>query len=339
MLKLKRFPLLLGLLLGAIPALAAPQYDFFICANVNKGYVIGSKIVTTNGLFRLTDSGEWQHIGVNDTTLTGAAFDPRDSSVVYTSALNGLWIPLEGSVTGRMANGWDMTEGRDVALDPHAPDTIYLAHTEGIAVSTDKGLTLEHRNHGLPQRGRYAETVEVDYTTAGRVFAGCEKGVFLTEDAGLNWRQVLPTQAQVNDIQQSPLDADYWIALTDEQGAWASHDRGLTWQPIKGLPADHALYNVAFDPTDEQRIVAGSWNYGVWTSEDGGKTWTARNAGLPENPRSWRVGVNPNNGRLYASIFQETLYYSDDFGRTWHKDTLSDGSLINRFVSVPRNNL
>jgi len=49
-------------------------------------------------------------------------------------------------------------------------------------------------------------------------------------------------------------------------------------------------------------------------------------------------GVNPNTGRLYASVFQETLYHSDDFGRTWQMDTLADGSLINRFVSVPRIN-
>ena len=140
--KLKYTHLLLGLLLGVTAALAAPQYDLIICANVNKGYVIGSKIVTTNGLFRLTETREWKHLGANDTTLTGAAVDPRDPSVIYTSALNGLWIPLKGSPTGRMANSWDLTEGRDVALDPNAPDTIYLAHTEGVAVSTDKGLTL-----------------------------------------------------------------------------------------------------------------------------------------------------------------------------------------------------
>jgi hypothetical protein len=336
--KLKYTHLLLGLLLGVTAALAAPQYDLIICANVNKGYVIGSKIVTTNGLFRLTETREWKHFGANDTTLTGAAVDPRDPSVIYTSALNGLWIPLKGSPTGRMANSWDLTEGRDVALDPNAPDTIYLAHTEGVAVSTDKGLTLEHRNHGLPARGRFAETIEVDRTKAGRVFVGCEKGVFLTDDAGLNWRQVLPTEAQVNDIQQSALDADFWMAVTDEQGAWASHDGGLTWMQVTGLPSEHALYNIAFDPTNAKRIVVGSWTYGVQTSEDGGKTWTTRNEGLPENPRAWRVGVNPNTGRLYASVFQETLYHSDDFGRTWQMDTLADGSLINRFVSVPRIN-
>lgn len=334
MAKLKLIPVLLGLLAIAPVINAAPQYDFIICANVNKGYVIGSKIVTTNGLFRLTDDGKWEHFGYNESTLTGAAFDPRDPSVVYTSALNGLWCPLEGSVTGRMANSWDMTEGRDVAVDPNSPDDVYVAITDGVAFTNDRGKTIQRRDHGMPDRGKFTETIEVDRTTAGRVFAGCEKGVYLTEDAGMNWRQVLPTKAQVNDVQQSPHDPAEWIALTDEDGAWVSHDRGLTWSRIEGLPVGKAFYNVAFDPTNAQRLVIGSWTYGVQISEDGGKTWVSRNAGLPENPRAWRVGINPNTGRLYASIYLENLYYSDDFGRTWQADAM-DGSLVNRFISIP----
>jgi len=44
--------------------------------------------------------------------------------------------------------------------------------------------------------------------------------------------------------------------------------------------------------------------------------------------------VDPN-GRLYASIFQETLFYSDDFGRTWQPDALA-GSLVNYFIMLPK---
>lgn len=334
----KLIPLLaLVLTCGACakPAAVPVPSDLIICANVNRGYVIGSTIVTTNGLFRLDAEGVWRHFGYNDTTITAVAFDPRDHGVIYTAALNGLWRSLDGGDNWRMLNSWDLTEGLDVAVDPHAPDHVYLAHTAGVAVSTDRGDTLEHRNHGLPERGRYAKTIEVDRTTAGRVFVGCETGIYLTENAGRDWRLVLPATATVNDVQQSPHDPAHWIAATDEQGVWASHDRGLNWQRLAALSDAHAYYNVAFDPTTPGRIVVGGWHPGVWTSEDGGKTWTDRNAGLPENPRAWRVGVHPETGRLYASIFEETLYFSDDFGRTWQPDVL-EGSLVNCFVSLPR---
>ena len=330
---------LLPALLAAAAELSAasPAYDFFICANVNRNYVIGSKIETTNGLFqRDAKTSEWRHFGYNDTSISAVAFDPRDRKVIYTTTLNGIWRSLDGGETWRMTNSWDMTEGRDVEVDPHAPDTVYFALPDGVAVSTNRGETWERRERGLPERGKYTQTIAVDRTKAGRVLAGCEKGVFLTENSGHQWRQVLPTETTVNDVQQSPHDPKFWLAATESDGVWVSRDGGVTWMQFTGVPAGKAFYNVTFDPTKVKRMAVASWARGVWTTEDGGKTWMARNAGLPENARAWRVGVDPNEGRLYASIFQETLYYSDDFGRTWHPDAL-EGSLVNAFLFVPRN--
>ncbi|WP_324726151.1 WD40/YVTN/BNR-like repeat-containing protein [Actomonas aquatica] len=326
----------LGLSAAATASSAAqPAYDFYICANINRNYVIGSRIETVNGLYQLNEAGEWQHFGVNDTTLSAFAFSPDDRDVIFTSALNGIWVSWDGGESWRQTNSWDMTEGRDVAVDPHAPEMVYLALPSGIAVSTDRGHTWERRENGLPERGKYTQTIEVDRTTKGRVLAGCEKGVFLSEDAGAVWRRVLPTATTVNDLEQSPHDPQHWLAVTDTHGAWSSRDGGETWTAVDGLPIKSAIYNVTFDPTHAERLAIASWTDGIWTSEDGGATWTNRDAGLPENPRVYRVGVDPNRGRLYASVFQETLFYSDDFGRTWQADPLA-GSLVLSFVSVPR---
>lgn len=312
-----------------------PNYDFFICANVNRNYVIGSTIVTTNGLFqRNEDANDWTHFGYNDTTISAVAFDPQDRDIIYTTSLNGIWRSIDGGESWRMTNSWDMTEGRDVAVDPNAANHVYLALPDGVAVSTDRGLNWQRREKGLPERGKYTQTIEVDRTQANRVLAGCEKGIFLTDNAGEQWRQVLPTETTVNDLEQSPHRPNDWLAVTDTHGAWSSKDGGRSWTQVKGMPSDEAIYNVTFDPTNRKRLAVASWAYGVWTSEDGGASWKGRNEGLPENARAWRVGVDPNTGRLYASIFKETLYYSDDFGRSWHPDSL-EGSLVNAFLSIP----
>lgn len=332
-----RLGILLFALMGSVLSMVgAPAYDFFICANVNRNYVIGSKIVTTNGLFQRDPvANEWKHFGYNDTTISAVAFDPRDRDTIYTTTLNGIWVSYDGGDTWKMTNSWDMTEGRDVAVDPQAPDTVYLALPDGIAVSVDRGQTWVRRENGLPDRGKYTQTIETDREIAGRVLAGCEKGIFLTEDSGQSWRQVLPTETTVNDLEQSPHNADHWLAVTDTHGAWRSTDGGESWRQIEALPTAEAIYNATYDPTDAKRQAIASWAYGVWASEDGGKTWTERNRGLPDGARAWRVGVDPNSGRLYASIFQETLYYSDDFGRTWQPDAM-EGSSVNAFLSVPR---
>ena len=54
-----------------------------------------------------------------------------------------------------------------------------------------------------------------------------------------------------------------------------------------------------------------------------------------QHHRVMRVGVDPNTGRLYASVFKETLYFSDDFGRSWLPDAL-EGSVVKKFIIVPR---
>lgn len=328
---------LLGLPLLAIGQGAPPAHDFYVCANINRDYVIGSKIVTLNGTYqRDPASGAWRHFGINDTTISALAFDPRDRNVMFTTTLNGFFGSRDGGVSWRMLNDWTMTEGRSVAVDRHAPDHVYVALTDGIVTSRDGGHTWTRRENGMPERGRYTQAITVDRTTAHRVMAGTEKGVFLTTDAGDTWHRVLVTATTVNDVQQSPHDAAHWIAVTDTHGAWASRDGGTTWARLDGAPGEKAIYNVAFDPTHAQRIVLGGWHHGVWTSEDGGATWTARNAGLPDGARAWRVGVEPDRGRLYASIFKETLFYSDDFGRTWQPDAALAGSQVHAFVTPPR---
>ena len=322
--------------LMAIPTLtpAAPTDDFFICANVTQDYIVGSKIGTGNGVFQLNDDGSWTHMGYNDNGITAVAFDPRDRNVVYTSANNGLWRTLDGGAHWRICNDWDMTEARHVAVYPNAPDHVYLSLPDGIAVSTNRAQTLVWREKGLPDRGKYTQMVAIYRNHAGRVFAGCEVGIYLTENGAESWRCVLPTKEMVDDIQQSPHDPAHWLAVTQSAGAWSSHDGGLTWSQIAGVPATHALYNVTFDGTNPQRSAIASWGLGVLTSEDSGKTWQDRNAGLPGLHRVWRVGVDPS-GRLYASVFKETLFYSDDFCRTWQPDKL-EGSLVNYFITLPK---
>jgi photosystem II stability/assembly factor-like uncharacterized protein len=335
MTKLK-IPLILVSLLTATSCVSSPpKHDAYLSAAVNKSYVIGSKIVTVGGLRLRDENGEWQHLGINDHSIYAVSFDPRNHDVFYTAALNGALRTLDGGKSWRIMTSWDITEPKDICVDPNSPDTVYLGHPGGIATSPDQGATWLRLEEGLPDRGKYTQTIEVDRTKAGRVLAGCEKGIFLTENGAKSWRQVLATDETVDDIQQSPHDPDVWLSVTQSAGAWISSDGGITWENLPGVPSSSALYNIAFDATDPQRLAIGSYTYGVLTSEDGGTTWTERNAGLPEPHHVWRVGIDPDNGQLYASVYQTALFASDDFGRTWKNSGLKD-SAVHSFVFLPK---
>lgn len=331
----KRLLLQFLFLAGAATA-AAASHDLLVCASISgSSRVMGGGSAGTDGIFVRSAEGTFNHIGVPLPLLITLVVDPRDSSRIYAAGLSGVMRSGDGGLTWRIVTGWAETEPKALALDPVNPGTVYAGLPDGFIVSDDRGETWKRRETGLPERGKYTQAIQVDRTRGGRVFAGCEKGIFLTDDGARSWRRVFETVDTVNDIRQSPHDPARWIAVSQSAGALESRDGGLTWRRLSGVPSEHALYNVTFDPVHQGRIAIASWTYGLLTSEDDGRTWVERNAGLPEPRRVWRTAVDPDDGRLYAAVYQRALYASADFGRTWQVAGLED-SVVRSFTFVPR---
>jgi photosystem II stability/assembly factor-like uncharacterized protein len=333
-----RAPLqILSLAMALVTGLAAraASHDLYLCAAFNNGSrVMGSKDGSANGVFRRTGPDQFTHVGINFPLTISTTFDPRDPNVFYVACLSGVLRTLDGGKSWRLVTGWDETEPKSIAVDPHEPDTVYTGLPDGIVVSHDRGQTWQRREQGLPDRGKYTQVVQVDRAHRGRVFIGCESGIYLTEDGAKSWRRVLATKETVDDIQQSPHDPRVWLTVTQSAGALRSTDGGATWTRIEGVPADKALYNVSFDARDAKRLAISGWSHGLLVSEDGGTNWAARNAGLPAPPHVWRTAIDPDNGDIYAAVFGHGLYASSDFGHTWRTAGM-EGASIQTFTFVP----
>lgn len=323
-----RFECLL-LLAASIPLPAAP-HRLHVCGGNSKDYVVGAKL-PSSGLFR-RDAAGWTQLGFNHPQITALAWDPRNSNILYAAAGNGCLRSADGGHSWRITTGWDVTEPRDISLDPNRPGVIYLALPDGIAVSRNEGRSWSRADTGI--RRKYTETIEVDRTRSGRVLAGTELGIYLTEDGGASWRAVSDRAAMTLDIEQSPHDPKLWMATTQRAGAWVSRDGGESWTRLEGIGASQTLQNVAFDASDAHNVAIGGWGPGVLLSIDGGRTWLPRNAGLP-TARVWRVAFDPDHaGRLYAVVHEDHIYRSDDSGRTWAADGL-EGFIATDLEFVP----
>lgn len=330
---LQRFLLLATAFTSPTGWAAAPAHDLYVCVSMSDPFIIGSTVKRQNGIYRTSDREEIEHIGFNHPRQDALAADPRDPRTFYTAGLNGVLRTTDGGESWRIMTSWDMTEPKDVEIDPHRPDRIFLALPDGIGVSEDQGRTWRRRQEGI--RRPYTQTIVADHAIAGRIVAGTELGIYASDDEAKSWIQVLRTEATVTDVQQSPHDPAHYLAATQQDGAWESRDHGRTWQRLRGLPRAHTMHNIEFDPTDPQRLAVSGWGLGLRVSEDGGRTWQDRTNGLP-NANVWRVGADPDfPGRLYASCHESPIQLSDDFGRTWRPHWFEGGTVWD-FTFVPR---
>jgi hypothetical protein len=316
------------LLLLFVPSLWA-QYRFFACASITKSYVVGAKL-PPSGLFLALPGGGWDHLGFNHPFIVALDYDDR--GVFYLAGGNGLIRATDGGRTWKILTGPEVTELRDLAVDRSGGGAIYFAHTAGIRVSRDHGATWSNADNGIPRK--YTEAVRVDRAHAGRVVAGTETGVFYSADGGNSWVRAGAAGFQVMHIEQSPHDACFWLAVTQQGGAFASRDCGRSFENLGSIGVDRNLYDVAFDPMRAGRIALAGWGPGVVVTEDGGKTWQPRSAGLPR-PDVLSVAFDPAKpGRLYCGVSEEAIYVSDDSGGTWRRDGM-EGAMVRRMVFVP----
>jgi hypothetical protein len=318
---------LLPLAFLALPALG--QHTLYTCMVTSKDYVVGAKL-PPSGIFRKTAADGWKHAGYNHPFISALDFDPRDPSILYVAAGNGLIRVQDRGERWKILTGNDVTELMDVSIDRRSGD-IYFTHTRGIRVSRDAGATWSELAGGFHRK--YTQAVRAD-SRGGVVIAGNEEGVFRSADGGRSWKLAGAAGLQVTRVEQSPHNPCHWLAGTQGGGVFGSTDCGVTFESVGNLAVGRNISDLAYDPRSPARIAASAWGMGVAISEDSGKTWQARNAGLPATS-VWSVAFDPDApGRLYANVHEEALYVSDDYGRTWRKDGL-EGSRVRRMKFVP----
>jgi photosystem II stability/assembly factor-like uncharacterized protein len=296
----------------------------------SKDYVVGAKL-PPSGIFIKPPAGAWKHAGYNHPFVNAVDFDPRDPSVVYAAAGNGLIRLSNGGERWKILTGNDVTELMDVSVDPQSGD-IYFTHTRGIRVSRDHGATWSELSAGL--RRKYTQAIRADRRGGGVVVAGNEEGVFRSADGGRSWKAAGAAGLQVTRVEQSPHDPCHWLTGTQGGGLFVSRDCGASFESNGNLAVGRTVSDLAYDPGSPSRVAVASWGIGVAVSEDLGKTWQVRNGGLP-GTSVWSVAFDPDvAGRIYASVHEAALYVSPDHGRTWSKSGL-EGSRVHRMRFVP----
>jgi photosystem II stability/assembly factor-like uncharacterized protein len=213
------------------------------------------------------------------------------------------------------------TTVREIAVSKHSIQNVYLGTHKGVFKSASAGESWSLYTNGLTNKDIRALVIDKNDPT--KVYAGSwGKGVFLSQDAGVNW-------TAIGDASQPPLvtglvatsngsATTIWSAT--ENGVYKSADK-KTWQ--KNYSNGRVL-SIASSPHDENTLFVGIRYKGNFRTIDSGENWQAVNSGV----HSTSDGIAAANSFAFNYANAENiifstgwidLYRSFDKGEQWEQ--------------------
>lgn len=230
---------------------------------------------------------------------------PNDPSRLLLGTHQGLFASTDGGRTWSKAG----LSGHDAMnLARPSGDTLWVAGHNVLAKSTDGGLTwVDVRPAGLPSLDIHG--FALDRKHPGRLYAAVAgEGLYRSRNNGHSFSLV---SAEVGGaVFALGVLPDSRIFAGDlKQGLLVSKDSGRSWR----LSLHEQLLGLAVNSRAPSRLLAAG--RAIFLSESGGRGWrrvfeTAEGFG----PVAWS---SSKPSLAYAVGFDQTLYRSNDGGRSW----------------------
>jgi photosystem II stability/assembly factor-like uncharacterized protein len=96
-------------------------------------------------------------------------------------------------------------------------------------------------------------------------------GIYLSNNGGESWEQVLDRDRHIYDVTIDPGDSNTLYATGFESSVWRSVDRGLHWVRVPGFNFKWG-HRVVVDPTNRSKIYVTTFGGGVWHGSVDGKS-------------------------------------------------------------------
>lgn len=294
--------------------LANPKQSIYVAVLQTQSYTVGAANPPT-GLYRDEGDTTWTHLGWKNARNFGIAIDPANPNYMFLASGNGAMRSLDGGQNWKITTDWRVTEILDIVMDPQNTNQVYLASAYGIWRTSDQGETWIAANQGL--KPAFVQTIAVDRSSPGRLFAGGEGGLFESVDGAQNWTNSGIENTIILDLAQSPSHPEIWIAGTEDNGVLLTRDNGKSWRSCAGEISSQTIYTVTIDPADPNRMAAGGFQTGVFISTNGGTAWSQHKKELSSTDIHALAFDLEKSSRIWAGTLGAGMYFSDDLGKTW----------------------
>lgn len=207
---------------------------------------------------------------------------------------------------------WGQGHPRALAVDPNAPNIVYLGidgdpsegkRGGGLFRSTDGGETWNQLPN-QPGSRRMFYGLAVDPTNSQRLYWGAcgnKGGVWRSEDQGKTWSHIFKNECFIWNVLVTPQGTLYCSG----QQLWRSTDHGATWHALTAFSGERSVVACEVHPREPSTlwVATTTWDSravgGVFKSTDNGKTWNDITGNLPcIKPQILRY--NPDTAELWA---------------------------------------
>ena len=154
----------------------------------------------------------------------------------------------------------------DSAISPHSLSAKELAWT--VTPLANQWTQTEGPNGG---------DIKALFTNGNEIFAGTNRGVYLSTENGRSWQAV--NNGMIDAVVFALVKSGNTLLAGTDPGLLRSTDNGQTWETISNGLTSRGVTALA---TNGTAFFAGTPDQGVFRSLDNGQTWQAINNGLTQ---------------------------------------------------------
>ena len=182
-------------------------------------------------------------------------------------------------------HGERLSHVREIKLSPHDPDQIFTGiEVGGMVRSKDGGVTWQQLYDTDPD----IHSIHISDTDADTVYAATAAGPYRSDDGGNTWKHLITGLERTYTVPVVCAPDDHTRVLTavaknagrQDAQAYISTNAGDDWRRIDLGSDDDMAIAYAWDPSDSNRVYAGTDAGRISISSDRGETWRAAQADL-----------------------------------------------------------
>ncbi len=276
------------------------------------------------GVYKSTDAAEnWHLVSKGLMHASGPlVIDPISPNILYVVE-NGLFKSTDSGATWKSIHFGPTNMNPDVTallFNPITPAILYALTRRGrVFKSIDSGSQWSEIKNGLPERAVWS--IAIDTSRPTTLYAGSDRGLYGTADAGATWRPLdnglnaLARYIIVTTLAVAPTAPATIYAGFFRSGLFKSTDSGASWISVGLFNMDIEV--LAIDPVAPRTLYAGNRYGGVYRTTDAGANWIPASNGLPR-PNVCNLSLDPTDPAIvYAGSWSSGLYKSADAGASW----------------------